>query len=148
MTISTPIPKEPTIVEPVTGERPVIEVESPQLDFEKKKTIVRSKQVIWYVWLVVETILLLRFGFKLFAANFDNIFGLILAAISAPFVFPFETLSPPTVNIRSNVVVEWSTLTAMIVYALIAWLISHFFKLRKPIDPNEAEEKVEQTNPL
>ena len=37
MQIDTPILKEPIVVEPRSGEKPVIKVESPQIDYEKKK---------------------------------------------------------------------------------------------------------------
>lgn len=36
--------------------------------------------------------------------------------------------------------IEWSTLFAMFVYALIALIVVRFFKLRKPIDPKEADQ--------
>lgn len=135
------VEKEPVVVEPSTGEKPVIKVEPPQQEYEEKRTIVRSREWIWWVLLVIEVILIIRFFIKLFGADPDNLFSILVDLISFPFVFIFIGLFSPSVSQTSNVVVEWSTLFAIFVYLVVAIIISRFFKLKKPIGPEEADEK-------
>lgn len=142
-----PLKKETTIVEPVTGEKPVVKVIPPQETFDKERKIVRRRQVIWYVWLVIEVILFLRFFLRLFGANQNNLFNFILNIISTPLVFPFNNLFTTTRVGLSSIVVEWSTLFAIIFYSVLAYLLAFFFRLKKPIDPEEAEKKAKQDIP-
>src|SRR5579885_2451689 len=115
------VPKEPTVVEPKTGDKPVIKIEPPQKIYETEKKIVREKQIIWYVWLIIEVILFCRFLLKLFGANPTSLFSIIITILSTPF--------------------------AMLIYTLIAWVMTVFFRLKKPIYPQEAERKVNQEPP-
>lgn len=147
MAISEPIPKEPTIVEPQTGEKPVIKVESPQVDYEKQKNIIRNKLVIWYVFLVVEALLSLRFLLKLFGANPSSFFSILIMVFTTPLTFIFSGLFPTFVSQVGNAVLEWTTLFAMLVYGLVSFLVAWFYRIQKPIDPKEAEEKVEELVP-
>lgn len=147
MILGDVVPKEPTVVEPATGEKPVIKVDPPQQDYEKKKTIVRGKQILWYSWMIIEVLLLFRFLLKLFGANPLSGFSILIDMLSLPFRFLFDQLFPSAISPVGNIIVEWSTLFAMLVYALIALIISRLFRLRKPIDPQEVESKVEQTIP-
>jgi YggT family protein len=147
MAIGSFTPKENTIVEPETGEKPVVKVEPPQQDYEKKKEIIKSKQLIWYLWLTLELILLVRFLVKLFGANPDSFFNFLIEVITFPFVAIFIGLFEPIVSPSGRIVVEWSTLFAMFFYFLAIWVITRFIKLKKPIGPQEAEQKVEQTIP-
>ncbi|KKQ81201.1 MAG: hypothetical protein UT04_C0079G0007 [Candidatus Daviesbacteria bacterium GW2011_GWF2_38_7] len=147
MQIDTPILKEPIVVEPRSGEKPVIKVESPQIDYEKKKKIVRYKEILWYILLVIEALLLIRFLLKLFGANPLNIFSIIINIISIPFTILFIGLFPSTVSLTGRQEIEWSTLFAMLFYAILIFVISRFYRLKKPIDPKEAEEKVEKIMP-
>jgi len=134
-------------VEPITGEKPVIKVEPPQQEYEEKKHIIRYRQIVWYVWLVLEALLLLRFLLKLFGANPLSLFSLLVYILSTPFTFIFFGLFPSTVDPSSRNEIEWSTLFAMLFYAVVAFLVSRYFRLKKPIDPLEAETKVEDTIP-
>jgi hypothetical protein len=75
--------------------------------------------VIYYILGVLEVILLLRFIFKLLAANAGNGFVAFLYDLSYVFVAPFEGIfTDPHVG---RVVLEITTLIAMLIYALIAW---------------------------
>lgn len=147
MAIGDVVPKEPTVVEPETGEKPVIKVEPPQKTYETKKHLIRGKQVLWYSWMVIEVLLLFRFLLKLFGANSSSGFAILVDTLSLPFRFLFTNLFPPTVSPIGNIIVEWSILFAMLVYALLSLIIAKFFKLGKPIDPEEAERKADQTIP-
>ncbi len=147
MAIGEILPKEPTIVESETGEKPVIKVESPQESFEVKKNIIRGKQLLWYSWMVIELLLFLRFLLMLFGANHLSLFALIVDTLSWPFRFIFNGLFSSAVSPGGRITVEWSTLFAMLSYTLIALVATRFFKLGKPIDPEEAEKRVEKTIP-
>lgn len=48
MTVGELVPKEQTIIEPSTGEKPVIKVEPPQVSYEKEKKIIIHKKILWY----------------------------------------------------------------------------------------------------
>ena len=147
MAIPEIVPKEPTVVEPETGEKPVIKVKSPQETFETKKHIIRGKQLLWYCVMVIELLLFLRFLLMLFGANHSNLFALLVNTLSYPFRFIFNGLFNPAIPLIGRIVIEWSTLFAMLVYLLIALVATRFFKLGKPIDPEEAERRVEKTLP-
>lgn len=147
MPVQEMVPKEPTVVEPETGEKPVIKVEAPQQSFETKKHIIRGKQLLWYCLMVVELLLFLRFLLMLFGANHSSPFALLVNTLSFPFRFIFSGLFTPAVPPIGRIVIEWSTLFAMLVYLLIALVATRFFKLGKPIDPEEAETRVEKTIP-
>jgi|GEM_PF-2017912 len=141
------VPKEPTVVEPKTGDKPVIKIEPPQKIYETEKKIVREKQIIWYVWLIIEVILFCRFLLKLFGANPTSLFSIIITILSTPFTFLFTGLFSPIIVPVGHIVIEWSTLFAMLIYTLIAWVMTVFFRLKKPIYPQEAERKVNQEPP-
>lgn len=139
--------REPTLIEPETGEKPVIKVSPPQKDYEERKKIIRNRRLVWYVLTIVEVILALRFLIKLFGANPSSFFSILITLLSAPFALIFIGLFPSLVSSVGDVVIEWSTLFAMFFYAVVALVVSLFFRLKKPIDPHEAEKKAEETIP-
>jgi hypothetical protein len=112
---------------------PVIKVEPPQQVYEEKKKIVLEKRIIWYICLVIEALLLVLFLLQLFDANV-SIFTVLINILTFPFVFLFKGLFETE---------EFPTLFAMFVYAVLALVVSRFFRLKKPIDPKEADKKVE-----
>lgn len=80
------------------------------------------EQVIYFILLVVEIILGLRVLFSLLGANQSNAFAHIIYTISYPFVAPFFGLFGYT--FRAGVSrLEIETLVAMVIYALVAYLI-------------------------
>lgn len=147
MAIQPVTQKEKTIIEPNTGEKPVIKIEPPQQIYEQEKKIIRKKQLIWYIWLVLQVILTFRFLLKLFGANPSSLFSIIITILSTPFTIIFSGLFQPTNLPNTNVAIEWSTLFAMLVFGIIAWLVTYFFRLKKPLDPEEADKKVDLPMP-
>ncbi|QQG44482.1 MAG: hypothetical protein HYW86_01020 [Candidatus Roizmanbacteria bacterium] len=139
MAVAPIVSKKKTVVESKTGES-TIKVEPPQETYETEKMIVKDRRIIWYIWLVIEIILLLRFLTKLFGPNPSNGFNILITILSAPFTFLFNDLFPLSL-LDGRKVIEWSTLFAMVVYLFLAIIFSRFFKLKKPIDPLEAEKK-------
>ena|SRR5579859_2322408 len=81
----------------------------------------RGAQFIYVVLGALDALLIIRFVLKLLAANPSAGFTSFIYGITAPFVLPFQGVFPsPQTNAS---VLEVSTLLAIIVYALLAWLI-------------------------
>ena len=111
--------------------------ETPQKVFEKKKTIFRFNQIIWYVLDIVEILLLFRFSLKALGANPFNDFTNFIYSISNPFAQPFQGIF--RVSVSSSFVLEWSTLIAMGVYAFIAYGLVQLVEFIRPVTPEEVE---------
>lgn len=78
-----------------------------------------ASRIIYLMLGILETLLLLRFLLKLLGANPDAGFTRLIYGITYPFVVLFEDVfhTPQ----RRGSVLEFSTILAMIVYALLAW---------------------------
>ncbi|SRR6266700_1457726 len=75
--------------------------------------------ITYFVLGVLEVILFLRFLFRLLGANQDNAFITFLYSLSLVFVGAFNGIFND--QALGHSVFELSTLTAMLIYALIAW---------------------------
>lgn len=106
------------------------------------KPLYRGTQLVWYVLGVVEVILAFRFLLKLLAANPYAGFTSFVYAVSYPFAAPFLAVFPMA-RIEGSVF-EWTTLLAMLVYALVAWGIVKLFVMGKPVSTPEAAAKLER----
>jgi uncharacterized protein YggT (Ycf19 family) len=83
----------------------------------------RSKvtQFIWLVFGVVEGLIGLRVLLRLLGANPQNPFAEAVYALTRPFVLPFVSLTAqPRID---DLVLEISSIVAMLVYALVAWVV-------------------------
>ena len=79
----------------------------------------KATQLIWLGLVMLEALIALRIGLKLIGANPDNPFAAFVYNVSHIFLFPFEGLvGTPAAN---GMVLELSSLIAMVVYALLAW---------------------------
>lgn len=99
----------------------------PDRDELVREEVSRNKAALFvnYVLTVVETLLLFRFVFKLFDANPSNGFVNFIYDLTAPLLSPFRGIfASPTEN---GAVFESAAVVAMIVYAIIAYLIVRFF---------------------
>ena len=76
--------------------------------------------VTYFVLGVLEVILALRFLFRLLGANQSSGFVVFLYNLSYPFVAPFNGIFNDQ-NPAGSSVFEFSTIVAMLIYALIAW---------------------------
>lgn len=83
-------------------------------------TLYWATRVINFVFGVLEVILLLRFIFRLLAANQASPFVALLYNLSYVFAAPFQGIFTDP-HMLNGSVLEVSTLVAMIVYGLIAW---------------------------
>jgi hypothetical protein len=99
------------------------EVNTTHHDAGKKarNTTFKVTQVIWLLLGFLETVLALRFLFKLIGVNPSNTFASILYGFTDFFVGPFASLTGAPA--AEGMVFEFSTLIAMIVYALIFYAI-------------------------
>lgn len=106
----------------------------------KDKTLFRSTQVIWYVFYVLEALLLLRFVLKLLEANAGAGFTQLIYGITmvplAPFRFVFGADS-----IGGNIF-EWSTLLAMLVYYAVAIGLIRLFAMSRGVSEPEADQRL------
>jgi uncharacterized protein YggT (Ycf19 family) len=86
---------------------------------EQRFATFRVTQIIWLLLGLLEVLIGLRFVFKLIAVNGANPFAELIYNITKLFVAPFASLtSAPSAG---GMVLEISSLIAMIVYLLVAW---------------------------
>jgi len=103
---------------------------------EQRIATFKVTQLIWLGLGVLEILLAMRVVFKLIAVNADNLFASLLYFVTGIFVAPFASLtSAPALG---NMVLEISTVIAMIVYLLLAWGLERivyvlFYRPRGPI---------------
>jgi hypothetical protein len=77
--------------------------------------------LMWLMFGALESLLALRVILKLVAANPGNPFASLVYALSDLFVWPFVglTVTPSA----AGIVIEIHTIIAMVVYAILAWLL-------------------------
>jgi hypothetical protein len=90
-------------------------------DAKGRTTTFKVTQVIWLLLGILETTLALRFLFKLIGVNPANAFASFLYGFTDFFVAPFASLTGAPA--AEGMVFEFTTLIAMIVYALIFYAI-------------------------
>ncbi len=89
--------------------------------YRRRAAARRVGQIIYILFGVLEALLIIRFALKLLGANPGAAFTSFIYGLTQVFVAPFEGVFPSPATNAS--VLEVSTLLAIIVYALIAWLI-------------------------
>ena len=83
--------------------------------------------IILYLFGLIETVLGLRFFLRVADANESNGIIRFLYVISDGFLAPFRSIFPK-MSIEGSVF-EWSTLTAMVLYAILGSLIVKFIAI-------------------
>jgi hypothetical protein len=81
----------------------------------------RATQLVWLAVGLLEAALGLRFLLKLIGANAANPFASLLYGITGAFLAPFAGLTRTPA--AAGMVLEVSTLIAMLVYALLGWVL-------------------------
>ena len=127
---------------PEVDSSPPVQTEHPQKVYEKKKTIFRTYQVIWYILGVIEILLTFRVVLKMLGANISSPFVSLIYVITDPLAAPFRGIFGISA-VTEGSVLEWSTFVAMIVYALVAYAIIQIMQLVKPTTPQEVSQKVD-----
>jgi hypothetical protein len=107
---------------------------------EQRVVSFRATQIIWLVLGIIEVLIGLRFVFKLIGVNAANSFATFLYNITNIFVAPFASLSGAPA--AGGMVLEVSSLLAMIVYLLVAWGIERivyviFYRPRGPVSTRQ-----------
>jgi hypothetical protein len=106
------------------------------------KPLYRGTQITWYILGLLDILLAFRFVLKLLAANSSAGFSNFIYTLSYPFASPFLNVFR-TSKVEGSVF-EWTTLLAMLVYALIAWGIVKIFFMSKTVSTHEAATKLNE----
>ena len=124
----------------------VSEVQSTQKEPERERRIFTFKatQVIWLLLGILEVMLALRFGLKLIGANPASPFAVFIYGFTGLFLFPFAGLTGAPA--AGGMVLEFTTLIAMVVYALIGWAVERiifliFYRPRGPVTQTTTTDK-------
>jgi YggT family protein len=87
----------------------------------RHENLSKISSLIWLAFGILIALIGIRFLLLLLAANPANPFANAVYAFTEPFLWPFAGLfTEPAFN---GMVLEFSSLIAMIVYALLAWII-------------------------
>ncbi len=111
--------------------------DAPQKVYEKKKTIFRFNQIIWYILGLVEVLLVFRVILKALGANPFSGFTSLIYSLTTPLAVPFSGILG--VSLTGNSMIEWSTIIAAIVYLCVAWGFVSLLDLIYPITPKDVE---------
>jgi hypothetical protein len=107
----------------MSNENRVSEVRTSQSEPEREQRIFTFKatQLIWLLFGILEALIALRIGLMLIGANPGSPIVALIYGFTNLFLFPFSGLigSPSS----GNMVLELSSVFAMLIYGLIAWAI-------------------------
>ena len=114
------------------------EVQTTQKEPERERRIFTFKatQVVWLLFGILEALLALRFGLKLIGANPASPIAVFIYGFTSLFLLPFAGLTGTPA--AGGMVLEISTVIAMVVYALIGWALERliwviFYRPRGPV---------------
>jgi hypothetical protein len=115
----------------------ITEVTSVQQEPEREQRIFTFKvtQLIWLFLGILEALIALRIGLKLIGANPESPIVALIYGLTYLFLFPFQGMvATPSAG---SIVLELSSLFAMLIYALIAWAVERivwvlFYRPRGP----------------
>ena len=122
----------------MSNENRVSEVRTTQNEPEREQRIFTFKatQLIWLLFGILEALIALRIGLMLIGANPNSPIVAMIYGFTYLFLFPFEGLigSPAA----GNMVLELSSMFAMLIYGLIAWATERvvwlvFYRPRGPV---------------
>jgi hypothetical protein len=105
-------------------------------DLEQRIFSFKATQLIWLALGLLEGLIAMRVLLKLIGANADSLFASFIYGFSYLFLFPFEGLvGTPAAG---GVVLEISSIIAMMVYALLFWAVERivwvvFYRPRGPL---------------
>jgi len=114
------------------------EVTTTQKEPERERQIFTFKatQLVWLLLGILEALLALRFVLKLIAANPDSPIAVFIYGFTSLFLWPFAGLT--AAPSAGGMVLEFSTLIAMVIYGLIGWALERliwviFYRPRGPV---------------
>ena len=114
------------------------QVTSSQQEPERERRITTFKvtQLIWLLLGILEALIALRIGLKLIGANADSPIVALIYGFTGLFLLPFSGLiNSPTAG---NMVLELSSMFAMLIYGLIGWAVERvvwliFYRPQGPV---------------
>lgn len=89
----------------------------------RRATSFKLERAIYLIFGLIEALLLIRFVLKALGANAEAGFAQFIYGITGPLVAPFLGLFG-TPQAASGATLEWHTLIALVIYALVAWLLA------------------------
>jgi len=117
----------------------VSEVRTTQREPERERRIFTFKatQLVWLLFGILEALIALRIGLKLIGANPDSPIAAFIYGFTSLFLFPFAGLTATPK--AGGMVLELSSVIAMVVYALIGWALERiiwviFYRPRGPVE--------------
>ena len=122
----------------MTNDSRMTEVTSSQREPEREQRIFTFKatQLIWLLFGILEVLIALRIALMLIGANPGSPIVALIYGFTYLFLFPFNGLvASPTAG---NMVLELSSMFAMLFYGLIAWALERtvwliFYRPRGPV---------------
>ena len=115
------------------------EVRTTQKEPERERRIFTFKatQLVWLLFGILEALIALRIGLKLIGANPDSPIAVFIYGFTSLFLFPFAGLTATPA--AGGMVLELSSVIAMVVYALIGWALERiiwviFYRPRGPVE--------------
>ncbi len=122
----------------MSNENRVVETKSSQSEPEREQRIFTFKatQLVWLLFGILEAVIALRIGLKLIGANPESPIVVLIYGFTYLFLFPFEGMvTSPSMG---NMVLELSSMFAMLIYGLIAWAVERtvwliFYRPRGPV---------------
>ena len=120
---------------------------------EQRIATFKVNQMIWLLLGLLEALIALRVLFKLIGVNAANAFAALIYSVTEIFVAPFASLiGAPTAG---GMVLEISSIIAMIVYLLLGWALERivyviFYRPRGPVSVRQTvvEDHAVQQAPL
>ncbi|MGE5601683.1 MAG: YggT family protein [Nitrososphaerales archaeon] len=113
----------------------------------RRERAYRLQQAIYLIFGIIEGLLAIRFVLRLLGANPKSGFASAIYGITAPFMAPFVGLfGQPSAG---GSVVEFNTLVAIVVYALIAWVLAKVVWLvagetRSGVRTSQVDRRIDQ----
>lgn len=107
----------------MSNENRVSEVRTSQREPEREQRIFSFKmtQLIWLLFGILAALIALRIGLKLTGANPESPIVALIYGSTYLFLFPFEGLvASPTMG---SMVLELSSMFAILIYGLVAWAV-------------------------
>ncbi len=126
----TVVHDEPVVEETVVQREPVVQAQRQVVEDSGaagRVLVARISALIWVVFGVLDALIALRIVLKLIAANPGSGFADFVYKLTDVFLAPFSGLvASPVIG---NGVFEISSIIALVVYALLAWVIVRIFRL-------------------
>jgi YGGT family len=88
----------------------------------RRSMSIKLTQAIYLIFGLIEALLLIRFALKALGANAEAGFAQFIYGMTGPLVAPFLGLFG-TPQVASGATLELHTLIALVIYALVAWLL-------------------------